>query len=337
MEMVERIAVLDALRGLASISVVWFHLVSAMQLVPKNTILYRSGAFGWVGVEAFFVISGFVIPYSLDRSGYRVQQYRRFLAKRLLRLDPPYIATIFVIIVVALHYSRAWRQPFPFTAPQLLLHLGYLNTVAGYQWIDPVFWTLAVEFQYYLLIGLLFPFVRNSRTFWLVVVPSSVLLSLAIPSGGLIFRYLPLFLIGLAVFHHRRRELRVMPCIFACMVFTLVGWKTVGLLPAVVGLLTGLAIAFVTWVPRTLAGFGSISYSLYLIHGTVGYTIGLEWQLRHSSEQVLTSVLMGLSASIAAAYLLYRLVEVPARRLSASIRYEHPTEVLPPSIKVEYG
>jgi peptidoglycan/LPS O-acetylase OafA/YrhL len=299
-----------------------------MHLVPENTPLYRSGAYGWVGVEAFFVISGFVIPYSLDRSGYQIRQFGRFLAKRLLRLDPPYIAAILIILVVEFHYSRAWRQPFPFTTPQLLLHLGYLNVFAGYEWIDPVFWTLAIEFQYYLLIGIAFPFVRNRKTFWLVIVPVSILLSLLVPSGSFIFKFLPFFLIGLVVFHHRRGDLRTVPLVGACLVFALAGWHTVGPVPAIVALLSGLAISFVTWVPRLLAGFGTISYSLYLVHAKVGYTIGLEWQLRHSTDQVLTSVLMGLAASIAVAYLLYRLVEVPAHRLSSRIRYERRAEAV---------
>src|SRR4051812_10162817 len=92
-----RIPTLDFLRGFASLAVAWYHFTAGPSVHP---ILKATGTFGWVGVEAFFVISGFVIPYALSRSNYSMPSYGRFVMKRIVRLDPPYIASIVFIVVL---------------------------------------------------------------------------------------------------------------------------------------------------------------------------------------------------------------------------------------------
>ena len=56
---------------------------------------------GWAGVEVFFVISGFIIPFTLWQSGYRLKNYARFILKRIIRLDPPYLLSILLAIALA--------------------------------------------------------------------------------------------------------------------------------------------------------------------------------------------------------------------------------------------
>jgi peptidoglycan/LPS O-acetylase OafA/YrhL len=63
----DRIVTVDALRGVASLSVAWFHLTQPNPALAPG-IIKSSGAYGWLGVHIFFVISGFVIPYSLDKA-----------------------------------------------------------------------------------------------------------------------------------------------------------------------------------------------------------------------------------------------------------------------------
>src|SRR6185295_1906083 len=100
----ERLQGLDFLRGLASLAVCWFHLTRFRYNVPDPrgyALVCQTGAYGWLGVEVFFVISGFVIPYSLYRARYRVKNYRTFILKRVIRLDPPYLVSIAVILALA--------------------------------------------------------------------------------------------------------------------------------------------------------------------------------------------------------------------------------------------
>src|SRR5947209_3544881 len=152
-----RVLVVDGLRGLASLAVCWYHLVFANGAFVGGGVvaaLLRDSAQNmWTGVEVFFVISGFVIPLALHRSRYAARDYGPFLFKRVTRLDPPYLVS--VVLCVLLWYL--WAQipqlhgpPFTLTAAGLLLHLGYLNAFFHQGWLNPVYWTLAIEFQYYL-------------------------------------------------------------------------------------------------------------------------------------------------------------------------------------------
>src|SRR5262245_16881681 len=100
----QRIEGLDFLRGLASLAVCWFHLTHFHYNVPDRhgyALLRKTGAYGWLGVEVFFVISGFVIPSSLYRARYRIRDFFTYLARRIVRLDPPYLAAIAVMLAMA--------------------------------------------------------------------------------------------------------------------------------------------------------------------------------------------------------------------------------------------
>jgi hypothetical protein len=65
-----RIDSVHTLRGIAALSVVWFHLTNGNAAFPPNSGLKTSGSKGWLGVEVFFVLSGFIIPFALHRSDY---------------------------------------------------------------------------------------------------------------------------------------------------------------------------------------------------------------------------------------------------------------------------
>lgn len=84
---------------MAALSVSWFHLTYTY---PPESWVRLSGHYGWVGVEAFFVISGLVVPFALHRAGYELRTgFLRFLAKRLMWLEPPYVLSIALVVVLA--------------------------------------------------------------------------------------------------------------------------------------------------------------------------------------------------------------------------------------------
>ena len=82
---------LDALRGIAALSVAGFHFASEMPGTWFTALFSK----GWLGVEVFFVISGFILPCALQaRGSYSFpRHYPHFLWKRILRLHPPYLVT----------------------------------------------------------------------------------------------------------------------------------------------------------------------------------------------------------------------------------------------------
>src|ERR1700756_2122128 len=97
----ERIRTIDALRGIAALSVCWFHYTAASNsaFLPPG-LLRSSGTYGYLGVEFFFVISGFVVPYAMFRARYRIGDYGRLIGKRILRLEPAYFAAIAVTLML---------------------------------------------------------------------------------------------------------------------------------------------------------------------------------------------------------------------------------------------
>jgi peptidoglycan/LPS O-acetylase OafA/YrhL len=324
-----RIEVLDFLRGVASISVALFHFCNVL----GPGAIYTASTYGKYGVQVFFVISGFIIPYSLHRGGYRIKHYLTFVLKRVTRLDPPYLVTIAIVLALGF-LSRVFPFQkdlrFEVSAAQVLLHLGYLNTFFGYPWLVDIFWSLAIEFQYYLLIGLVFPLVVSRKA--LVRVPALAALgalSFVITSGAYVFYFLFLFLMGVATFQYRigligRRQ-------FAAVIVVVVACSFVNLgIPATVaGSLTVCAILFFKFKSAVFTFLGNISYSLYLLHSPVGrraLNVGLRLTGAESEAGKVAVIMMALGVSILASYALYKAVEKPSQKLSASFSYRRGRE-----------
>jgi peptidoglycan/LPS O-acetylase OafA/YrhL len=286
----------------------------------------ESGRFGYLGVDIFFVISGFVLPWAMARSHYCLHDYPRFLLKRILRLDPPYLVTLTLLIGLALlGWARHAFQPdrLLLSFPQVALHLGYLNAFFGYEWLSPIFWSLAIEFQYYVLLGLIFPLLihRNPITRLSAL---SVLGALAFvfPKTAFVFHFMFLFLLGISTFYLRVGKVGAKG--FAILL-TLIGlgcaW-TLGPLIACVGAVTALTIAYMNLKISPLKFLGTISYSLYLLHGIVGGIIlawAMRWIVSPTLRMTLLPVMLGLA--LLASFALYRWIELPAQRWSSAIRY----------------
>ena len=148
---------LDALRGIAALMVCWFHFTNA-QFTARFGHFQASGKYGYLGVQIFFVISGFIIPFSLYRARYQLKSFFRFMLKRIARLDPPYLASI-ALVVLGFWLSSKLPGHAPYHVPwaRVAAHLGYVNAFVGMPWLQMSYWSLAIEFQYYIFVGLCFP------------------------------------------------------------------------------------------------------------------------------------------------------------------------------------
>lgn len=319
----QRYVQVDILRGVAALAVTYFHLSGSSGLT--DAAIKNSGSLGWLGVEIFFAISGFVIPYSLRRGGYRASDLLFYFGRRLVRLDPPYIASILLGIavgVVGIGATYQWPTP-----SQLFMHLGYL-TVFTDQWLNPVYWTLAVEVQYYIFVGLAFPLLTHPKN-WVAI---GVLVGLSgfaalIPSTGFLPHWAGLFAMGVIVF--RRMSHLMGPLTFSLAIagFAVEVGLVVGWLEALAGLATCLFISTVRirTEHRWLAPFvllGAISYSLYLVHWDIGRTVvSITRKLPFVGSFEPLRLCIGLLASLLAAFLFYRVVEKPSIVLSKWISY----------------
>jgi peptidoglycan/LPS O-acetylase OafA/YrhL len=112
----KRIEIVHYLRGAACLAVAWFHLTSWWRDGVR-----ASGSYGWLGVEVFFVISGFVIPYSISVSykPYTANAFVNFMSRRVLRIEVPYLASI--IMTIALGYLSAMAPGFRAAPPHYTL------------------------------------------------------------------------------------------------------------------------------------------------------------------------------------------------------------------------
>jgi peptidoglycan/LPS O-acetylase OafA/YrhL len=325
-----RLRTLDLLRGFAALAVAWFHFTNGNEHFLHPGFFKSSGANAWLGVEVFFVISGFIIPYALHRSGYRLADYGRFVLKRIVRLDPPYLASIALILVVTYvgsHLPAFRGPPFQVDLTQLALHLAYLNVWFGYSWLNPVFWTLAIEFQYYLLVGLLLPLIATrNATVRISTLACLSLLALVIPQRQFVCHWLFLFMLGMSTFQFRVGFFSWR--VFVAHLALLTGGACYidGPLVAIAGAATACAIAFLNINRETRWMFlGRISYSMYLVHVPIGgRVINLADRLPDTLTYKLLGLFVALLATIVAAALFYHFIERPAQHWSARIGYRQP-------------
>jgi peptidoglycan/LPS O-acetylase OafA/YrhL len=287
-----------------------------------------SGHYGYLGVDVFFVISGFVIPYAMAARGYRLRtDGLRFFLARIVRLEPPYLAS--VLLCVALPYVAhlmPWsRGELPHTdLRDVLLHAAYLVPwVNGAEWLNAAYWTLAIEFQYYIIMLFIAPALiggshSNVRLLLLGTLAAALLL------GGdlrLVFAYLPLFAFGFLTFLWFERRLHGVEIALWAAVFAVTCSWTVGIDDMLSGLFAA-ALILAPWPRdiRLLTIAGSLSYSLYLIHNPIGvrvFTIVERLPARPTFQ--VAGIAVAVLISLIAAYVFHALAEAPSLRAARRI------------------
>lgn len=331
------IPVLDHLRGVAAFLVFAVHYNS---LLPADLVgghLHHLTSYGIYGVEMFFAITGFVIPYSMYLRGHTVQQSGTFLLRRIARLEPPYLVCI--ALIVCLNAITSWRvgaaalhPELQVGAGQLLAHVGYLNAILGFRWLNVVFWTLAIEFQFYLACLIAYPLVFSSQP---VMRAGSLLAIAALGFLGTGIRdqnppllpyWLPLFAMGMTTCVAFTRQLDKPIVAIVMGIVVLMALAVNGPASTVFASLPLAAIVLMNtrqpWpVLQPLAWLGTISYSFYLLHLPIGQRM-VGHLRRHVSANIAGDcALLGLVfvAVIGASYIFYRLIERPSQRVSQRI------------------
>lgn len=319
------------MRGLAALAVMWFHFTAANDDCPPG-LLKISGEYGYLGVDVFFVISGFIIPYAMAARGYRLRTdgWRFFLA-RIVRLEPPYLASVVLCVALPfIAYLAPWsRGILPhLDLRDVLLHPAYLVPwVNGAQWLNVAYWTLAIEFQYYVLIlftasALIGGSQWTIRLFLLATLVAAYLGS----DPRLVFYYLPLFAFGFTTFLWFERRLHWVELLLWTAAFAAVCSQTVGIGDMLSGILAA-ALILAPWPKslRLLAFAGGFSYSLYLIHNPIGDRVfTIVERLPAQPAIQIAGIAIAVLASLLGAYIFYALVEVPSMRAARRINSPHP-------------
>lgn len=325
----KQIPIIDSLRAFAAISVCLFHFIcTTIGLFFPNSIITIFN-FGQYGVHVFFIISGFIIPYSMYHSNYKISSIYKFLAKRFIRLEPPYIISILLIlcfILIKHHFKIGVDEYQDLNANRIFLHLGYLiNFFSEYKWLNNIYWTLAIEFQYYLFIAITYVLFFHSN----IIVRYSIyivcfLIAYFVPDIGRNHfpAYAPFFLIGIVACLFMVKKISSLEfwlTTFLCLVYNAIH---IEFLIACIGLITMLLIVYFSDLKLfLLTKLGKISYSLYLIHPIIGASI-INLLSKHTTTlfQKFVLILIAFIITLVSSYIMYLVIEKPSKKLSSKIK-----------------
>ncbi len=301
---------LDALRGIAAVAVMLFHFDLYVQHHWSEAV-WGPLSLGRYGVQLFFIISGFVILLTAQRAA----SVGAFAWSRFTRLYPAYWTACALIYTLRVLHDPE-HAPDPIKA---LLNLPMIE-IAGVPRLENVFWTLQQEVWFYLLIGALIAVRRVHLATWALAAP--VAMSLA----SLRFtRWFGLFLVGVVLFetlkgwkprHYLLLALVGVDVLSRSLLLRtrdVAGWEY----PAGVVVCALLVLAAtrrrIAWLTNPVLVFlGGISYSLYLVHATLG-SILIE-RLHGAGWGVGSSLAAAVAASVAVATALTFAVEKPVMR-----------------------
>lgn len=358
-----RVDFANTLRGFAALAVVishyygvfWLNRSAAGALInspelPLDTYpvpnwiswLHMVSVFNWgaYGVALFFIISGFVIPFSLDKMG-RLE----FLVGRVFRIIPVYFVGFTISLLALLASTSYFSREWPFGTKEIFIH--YIPGIRDVLWsrgIDGIIWTLEIEMKFYLICAASISwFHRKSLKIFLIPIALFVLavcVNRMIPvwgssdqamyKFGMVYmtasQYIIYMYIGVVFYFLYSKEIKAsnaylgIGCLF--IMFCLHWW--VGPYSTSLVLAWSYAFALLTFsfaylfpnIFRSNPVFdflANISYPLYVIHGVAGYVaIRLLLEMRWWASVTLAVV---TAIFLFSAWLIHVGIEKPAKSL----------------------
>jgi len=347
-----RLDYIDSVRGIAALAVVYFHL--AFFFCTRGTPLWDFAFFtefvdaGKVGVVAFFIVSGMVIPHSL--TGEAAEPLKRFAARRFFRLYPAYwLSALLALCGLFLMEGKAWPGPFFLWRgdghplwPTVIVNLTMLQQFAGVPNLIGVYWTLQIELIFYILCALLFVRRQSGREHWLALaflgcallaaaargtlavrVPVGLALALALMFWGSVWRRYVVDGEAQAL----RWSLRFLVAFALLMPFVSVlgydmdlGYDETWyryLLSYFAAVALVVLITLGRLQGRVLSWLGRISYSIYLFHLLVLAAYFMLVPVAALAPHVHVALVIALTLCVA--QLVYAFVEAPAIRLGRAL------------------
>jgi len=317
----EHLAILDILRAIAALAVCLFHFN------PRDgswaSFVLEEGHYG---VEVFFVISGFIIPLAMFWSKFQFRDSGHFLLRRGIRLYP-------VFAIVALCHLLFSIYGFPLLgygggSPDLTWSRALANftlsaDLVGESWYLPIFWSLAIEAQYYLCIVVSFPFFL-SKTKWIQL---AAILLWIVPTYFVgytetVFTWTAFFALGILAFMKKQGLIGRWTFWGLFFLAAFAHQEARNMTSAWIGMETALLILYAPkFRSQVFEKIGLVSYSLYLLHLIFGSAVLI--LLRHLPESwqwAPMSVALATLVSIGTAFLFYRYFELPFHKLARSFK-----------------
>ena len=276
-----------------------------------------------VGVALFFLISGFVIPFSLERS-----TRTGFLLARCLRIYPTFwlgLTIQWLVIGANAHY---WQRPIVFAWPVFVRNALLINTWFDGVSVDFVSWTLNVEIKFYILMALIRTQVLAARVLPLILV-AVLAVAITLMVGNRLpsqliqeAMFITYMLVGTLFHYHHRRVVGTPLIVAGCAILLAAGglcwafgpdsaeWPRKPANYAYAVVLFGFAYSLRSrFRPLPLLdGLAAISYPLYLVHSLLGFTVMtfliVAWGVKYA-----VAAAVGFLASVLVAWLLHVSVE----------------------------
>jgi exopolysaccharide production protein ExoZ len=324
---------LQIARGLAAFAIVYFHSWVILLSFPKDTDhpIMMLKLWGYLSIDFFFAISGFVICLVATRPGFTTAS---FLIKRVFRLYPMYLSCLAVYGATSI-----LRNPAPVETLASFVYSATLLPTRDYPFYG-VAWSLQHEILFYIVAAVTVPFIGLRGLASILFASAAVAIWLDIPLHSLpISKYHADFLAGVLAFlasPYLRRIGCLIPLVIGCAgIYLVVSWGATNYfcIPFFV-----LMIAVVNYEPaskviRPLIFLGDLSYSMYLIHPLVfgiGYKIMVALQpLPFWLEEYIRWA--AIFACVPVSYLTWRFIEKPmirlGERLSAGMGKKHSPQL----------
>lgn len=184
-----RIPELDGVRGFAVLLVLMVHILPYNPVsveLPFSKYVHSFSHMGWVGVDIFFVLSGFLITTILLRTKAGDGYFKNFYARRSLRIFPLYYLTITMVFVLVYLFFPDQREEVVFSLPWYYFYVsnwGFSFLTLADPFAIGLTWSLAIEEQFYLIWPLIVCYLNSKRltVFSLILVISSLILRIVIP------------------------------------------------------------------------------------------------------------------------------------------------------------
>ncbi len=152
---IPRIEPLQVMRGIAAVLILSKHALYEVSQISPVDINYNNFAYFSVGIDMFFILSGFIMLY-ISRNNYGVQAAKDFIIRRVLRIVPTYWFYSFVLLGVAMIMPQVLgtAEFVPFHFLKSLFFITYENTAGDLQPFLANGWTLNYEMYFYVIFAL---------------------------------------------------------------------------------------------------------------------------------------------------------------------------------------
>ena len=315
---------IDSLRGLSIILVVMYHYTFHYD---QNYLFFNNEKItifssAWIGVDIFFLVSGYCIAMTIQKS----QNFYLFITRRFSRLYPAYFFCGFITIIFYYYFSLPGREVDLYTG---IMNLFLLNFIPGlnYTYIDGIYWALAVEAKFYICFGLIYFLnktkIRSIYYFFIFCLLGNLVVLYDknfLTSIFSIFPHANIFLLGICIYYKKKLNNNFFYIMVIFQIFSLYineRYEGVFLLLLFFLILSSMVLLNkIRFNIIVLKNIGLYSYAWYLIHNAVGIIVIRELNILGLNQ---ISIPLAIAFTLMLATFIFYIIEKPFKLLLLTI------------------